>query len=128
MTRCNSHESFVLCLHRVGPGFPVTPLYIFDQPFKGHVVDALAPLSFVIYLDFLSIRSIDQNVMDLFRILFKRSIQIKLVFLAKSAQNGICKTGWIHTGLPSKRCDRSLIDTQRFIRDHQILVKLHLIS
>ena len=118
-TRRNIHKRLILRFRRLGMRLAITPLHAPDQSLERHVIDALAPLPFVIYFDSLSIRTVDQNIMDLFRIVFKRSVQIKFVFFTQCLKNRICKASLIRTGLPAKHRDCSLIDTFGRIRDHQ---------
>ena len=70
----------------------------------------------------------DQDIMNFLRVLFKRRIQIKMIFLGQCLQYGIGKTALVRAGLPPHHGDRSLIDAESLVRDHQILVKLHLVT
>ena len=51
-----------------------------------------------------------------------------MIFFRQGIQNRPGKTSFIGTGLPSQYGNGALVNTQRFIRDHQILVKFHLIT
>ena len=51
-----------------------------------------------------------------------------MILFRQCIQDRPGKTTFIGTGLPPQYSDGSLIDAQRLIRDHQILVKLHLIA
>ena len=70
----------------------------------------------------------DQDIMNFLRVLFKRSVQVKMIFLGQCLQYGIGKTALVRAGLPPHHGDRSLIDAESLVRDHQILVEFHLIS
>ena len=93
-TRCDPHKTLVLCLAGLGERLPVTAVYVLDQALKGHVVNAGSALSCIVDLYFLSAGSalscivdlyflstgsVDQDIMDLLRIIFKRSIKIKVI-------------------------------------------------
>ena len=80
------------------------------------------------HLDLLASGSVDDNVMNFLRILFKRRVQRKLILFAKRIQDSISKTLLICTGLPSHDGYSPLADAQILIRNDQILVKLHLIA
>ena len=127
-TRCDPHKALVLCLAGLGECLPVTAVYVLDQALKGHVVNAGSALSCIVDLYFLSTGSVDQDIMDLLRIIFKRSIKIKVILCRQGIQNRPRKASRLRAGLPAKDDDRSLVDTQGLIRDHQILIKFHLIS
>ena len=76
----------------------------------------------------MSLRAVDQNIVDLLRIILKWSVQIKVIFFAQSFQNCPGEAAFIRTGLPPEGRDRPLVDGQAFVRNHQILVKFHLVS
>ena len=127
-TRCDPHKTLVLCLAGLGKRLPVTAVYVLDQALKGHVVNAGSALSCIVDLYFLSAGSVDQDIMDFLRIIFKRSIKIKVILCRQGIQNRPRKASRLRAGLPAKDDDRSLVNTQGLIRDHQILIKFHLIS
>ena len=78
-TRCDPHKALVLCLAGLGECLPVTAVYVLDQTLKGHVINTGSPLSCIVDLYFLSAGSVDQDIMDLLRIIFERSIKIKVI-------------------------------------------------
>ena len=80
------------------------------------------------HLHFLAAGSVDDNVMNFLRILFKRSVQRELILFAERVQDCIGKTLLIRAGLPSHDGDSALADAQILIRDDQVLIKLHLIA
>ena len=82
-TRGNPHEGFILRLGCLGIRLAVSAGHVLNQSFKGNIVYAFSTLALVVHLDLLSIRSINQDVMDLLRVLLKRGIQVKLVFPAQ---------------------------------------------
>ena len=116
--RSNTHKRFIFLFHDIRRSFPVTALHIFYQSFKGNRISPLPSLSLIIYRDFFSFCSMQNNVYHFIGIILKRSIQIKRILFSESQQNSISKTGRIVTGLPSHDGDRSSVDTETFIRDH----------
>ena len=52
----------------------------------------------------------DEHVMDLLRVFFKRCVQIKFIFSAQSLKDRTGKAVLICARLPSQNGDRSLID------------------
>ena len=76
----------------------------------------------------MSIRSINQNILYLLRIILEWCRKTEIILSGKRIQNCSGKTSLTCAGLPSCHHDRAFQDTQRFIRDHQINVKFHLIS
>ena len=86
-TRCDPHKTLVLCLAGLGERLPVTAVHVLDQALKGHVVNAGSALSCIVDLYFLSTGSVDQDIMDLLRIIFKRSIKIKAILCRQGIQN-----------------------------------------
>ena len=81
LTRRNAHKALILCLGCLGEGFLVAALHIAEQALKCHRIDALAPLSLVIHLHLFSIGTVQDHILDFLRILLKRCIQVKVVFL-----------------------------------------------
>ena len=126
-TRGNIHESLILCFDCLRSRLPVSALHIFEQSFKSHIIHAFSALPLIKYFHALSVRPVNQDIMDLFRIFFKWRIQIKPVLFAESVQNRPCKTGFVRAGLPSENRDRSFIDRKRRIRDDQFFRELHFI-
>ena len=83
-TRCDPHKTLVLCLAGLGERLPVTAVYVLDQALKGHVVNAGSALSCIVDLYFLSTGSVDQDIMDLLRIILKWGVEIKVVLRSQS--------------------------------------------
>ena len=83
-TWCDPHKALVLCLTGLRERLPVTAVYVLDQALKGHVVNAGSALSRIVDLYFLSAGSVNQDVMDLLRVIFKRSIKIKVILCRQS--------------------------------------------
>ena len=72
--------------------------------------------------------AVQNNILYLLGIIFKRCIQIKTVFPAKGIQNSIGKTALICARLPAHHYNSPFRNAQRLIRDHKIRVKFHLIT
>ena len=72
--------------------------------------------------------TMDEDILNLFRILAERRIQRTFIFPCQSIQNRSGKASLRGTGLPPENSDSPFIDTQFLIRDHQIDIKFHLIS
>ena len=124
----DAHERFILCFHTLRPRLPVPALHIFYQPFKGHIINAFAPLSFVMNFHLSAAGAMDQNIPDLLRIILKGSIQAEIISLGQSFQDGVGKAFFIGTGLPAHHRDSSLGNTFGHIRNHQIHIKFHPVS
>ena len=75
-----------------------------------------------------AIRSVDDHILDFLWIVLKWRVQRKVICFAKCIKNRIGKTLLIRTRLPSHYGNRPFADAQSLIRNHQILVKFHLIS
>ncbi|CCZ61743.1 unknown [Hungatella hathewayi CAG:224] len=127
-TRGDPHKGFILRLGCLRVRLTVPSGHILNQTFKGHIVYAFSALSLVVHLDFFSVGSINQNVVNRLRILFERCVKAELVFTAQRLQYGACKASLICTGLPAQYSDGPLVDAQTLVRNHQILIELHLIS
>ena len=104
------HEGLVLRLHGVGERLPVAAVYVGDQPLECHVVDALAPLAFVVDFYLSAFGSVDQNVVNLRGILLERRVQIEVVFLRQRVQDGAGEAPFFRAGLPAQHGDGSLVD------------------
>ena len=72
--------------------------------------------------------AVEQHVADLLGIVLKGRAQFELVRLGKGFQNGSGKAALVRAGLPAHNYNGSLIDGQGLVRDHQILVKFHLVA
>ena len=75
-----------------------------------------------------SVGAMNNDMFDLLRIILKWRCKIKLIFFSQCIQNRSCKASFICAGLPSGHSDRTIQNTERWIRDHQFYVKFHLIS
>ena len=80
------------------------------------------------YLHFPAVRSVNQHVINILRQLLNRGIQAELIFLRKCAQNRIGKASLIFTRLPAHDLNGTFVNTELLIRNHQLRIKLHLIS
>ena len=69
-----------------------------------------------------------QNILNFLRIFPKRCIQIEVIFFCQCLQDRICKRSRLLTALPPQHGNRTLVDAQRAVRNHQVGIKLHLIS
>lgn len=116
--RCNHHKVFILLTGNFRASLPVTPFHIPDKPFKGDIINAFAPHTFIVNPDFLALCSVNQNIMNLLGIILKRRVQRKIVMLRQSLQNRIGKASGGIGGLPSQNSNGTLIDTQRWVRNH----------
>ena len=121
------HESLIFLFDRIGSRLPIAAFHIFDQTFECYIVDSAPPLSGIIHFHLFSVGSMDNNIMDLFRIILERRIQRKIIFSGKRVKNRAGIAALIGTGLPAQHNDRSLCNTQRRVRNHQLLIKFHLI-
>ena len=66
--------------------------------------------------------------MDFLWIVLKWRVQRKIIFFTERVKNRIGKTLLIRTRLPSHYGNRPFADAQSLIRNHQILVKFHLVT
>ena len=128
LTGCDPHETLVLLLHNVRTGLPVFSFHIPDQPLKGNRVNALPALSLIVDIHLFPVRTVQQHPPDLLRILLKGRVQIKMVLPAERLQHSVGKAALIRAGLPSRHGDGALVDALGGIRDHQLLIKLHLVA
>ena len=124
----DAHKRLVLGLCHFGPGLSVAPLHAPDQPLKGHVIDALSTLAPVMHLHLFPVGAVDEYIVYLLRIIFKGCAQRKFVFSGQRLQDSPGVAPPVRTGLPAQDDDGPLVDAQGFVRDHQVLVKLHLVA
>ena len=77
----------------------------------------------------MAVRTMDQNIMDLWGIILKRCIQIKVDTLLQSASRiARLKLPFVTQDCQPHDRNGSLVDTSGLIRYHQILIKLHLVA
>lgn len=128
LARGHTHEGFVFLFCRIRSGLTVAALYIFDQPLKSHIVHTDAALTAVMHLDGFSVRSVNQDIVDFFRIFTERSGKGKIVLLCERIENGSRIARFVRAGLPAEHGDGSVCDGYGLVRNHQILVELHLVA
>ena len=128
LARGHTHEGFVFLFCRIRSGLTVAALYIFDQPLKSHIVHTDAALTAVMHLDGFSVRSVNQDIVDFFRIFTERSGKGKIVLLCQRIENGSRIARFVRAGLPAEHGDGSVCDGYGLVRNHQILVELHLVA
>ena len=128
LTGRDPHKLLIFLLHGLGSRLPVAFLHAPDQPLESHIVDAHTPLAFVVNLHHAAVGAMDQHMADFRRKILIGRFQIKAVFFGQGVQNCTGKAVLVRAGLPAHGRDGSFYDTQAFIRDHQILVKLHLVT
>ncbi len=126
--RSYSHEFFIFCFSGFRTGLSISALYILDQSLKGNAIDPLTSLTFVMNLHFIASGTVNEQIMDFFWIIPKRSLQRKIIFFRQGIQNRIGKAFLIITGLPSLNYNGTIHNTKALIRNHKIFVKFHLIS
>ena len=80
LARRHPHKLFVLLLHRIRTGLPVSAPDIFHKPFELHIIDAFPALSAVVHLYF-PVRAVNQHIAHFFGQLLIRRIQVKPVCL-----------------------------------------------
>ena len=82
----DAHEGLIHRLHGLAEGLTVPALHIPDQPLERHIVGALAPLAAVTHLDLAALCPIDQDIMNLSRIVAKRRIHAEMVLPGQRIQ------------------------------------------
>ena len=80
------------------------------------------------HLDGFSVRSVNQDIVDFFRIFTERSGKGKIVLLCERIENGSRIARFVRAGLPAEHGDGSVCDGYGLVRNHQILVELHLVA
>ena len=83
LTGSDTHKGLVFLLGALRSGLTVTALDIFDQAFKGDGIYTTSTLTGIMHQHLFAVRSVDQNVMNFLRIIFKRRIQVKMIFLCQ---------------------------------------------
>ena len=68
-------------------GFPVSAVHIFNQSLKGHVVNTGAALPRIMDRHLFPLCPVNQDIVDLFRIILKGSIQAKMVLFGQGVQD-----------------------------------------
>ena len=126
--RCDPHKFFILCLGCFRISLTISALYVLNNTFKCNIVEPFSALSKIMHIHILTIRTVNQYILNLLRIFLKRRIQCKLIFFRKCFQYGSGKTALLAGRLPAHDCDCTFIDTQALIRNDQIRIKFHLIS
>ena len=76
----------------------------------------------------MAVRPVDQQVMDLLRIILEGCAETEVVLFGQGIEQGSGKGPLRSAGLPARHNDRALINGQILVRDHQFLVKLHLVT
>ena len=87
ITRRDGHETLILLAAPLGSGLSVTALYILDQAFKRNIVYTNASLSLVMYLHLTASFSVNQQVLNLLRVLPERRIQAEMVLSRQCFQH-----------------------------------------
>ena len=128
LTGRNSHVGLILLLDNIGACLSVLPLHVFNQPLKGHRIDALSSLTLIVNLHLPAFRSVNQHMKDLFRQILYRRIQTELIFFGKSLQKSVGKAAGVPRGLPAHHLNRPLAKTQRPVGNHELRVKFHLVA
>ena len=127
-TGSNAHKSFKFLLYNIGSGLSVLALHIPNQTFKGNGVYTFPSLALIMYLNFSSAGSVNEHMINFFRILLHRCIQTEIIFLGQRPKNRIRKATAVVTGLPAHHLNGTVINTQTLIRNHQIRIEFHLIT
>ena len=83
ITRSNGHKVLIFLLHHLRACLAVTPFHVFNEPVKSHVIYPLASLTAVMYLHFMAVRSVNQNILYIFRIVLERRGQLKVIFFGQ---------------------------------------------
>ena len=128
VTGGDAHKGLILRFGRLRASLPVSALHTLDQPLKGHIVNSLSSLAAIVHLHLFAACPVNQDVVDFLRIVLKGRAQGKFVLLSQRLQDGPCVASLVRAGLPSQHHNSSLVDAQRFVGNHQILVKLHLVA
>ncbi len=105
------HIGLVLRLRGFRKGLPVAPVHIFQKALKGHIIDPFPPLPFIMDLYLLPLGAVDQDIVDILRIILKWGVQAKMVFPGQGIQDRPGKAPLIRAGLPAHHHDRPLGDT-----------------
>ena len=82
----HAHERLVFRLHGFPERLPVTPLHVADQALERDIVDALASLPLIMNSDLTPACPIDQDIMNLLRIILERCIQSESIGIRKCDQ------------------------------------------
>ena len=132
LARGHTHEGFVFLFCRIRSGLTVAALYIFDQPLKSHIVHTDAALTAVMHLDGFSVRSVNQDIVDFFRIFTERSGKGKIVLLCQRIENGSRIARFVRAGLPAehegKASRLNLLHADAAVRAGKALAEVELIS
>ena len=99
--RRNAHKSLILCLGGFREGLLVAALHIADQSLKCHRIYAFPSLALIVHLYFFSVGSVQEHVLNLLRIVLKRCVQIKMIFLTQGIQDCVGKAVFVRAGLPA---------------------------
>ena len=84
----HTHECLVFRLHSFPERLPVTSLHIADQALERDIVDALASLPLIMDGDLTSTCPINQDIMDLLRIISEWCVQSESIGIRKRDQKG----------------------------------------
>ena len=82
-TGCDAHESLVLLFHDIGSSLTIFSLHIFNQSLEGYGINTSASLSLIMDFYLFAACSVKKDILNVLRIFFKRSIQIKTIFFAE---------------------------------------------
>ncbi len=128
LARGHTHEGFVFLFCRIRSGLTVTALYIFDQPSNATSYTPTPALTAVMHLDGFSVRSVNQDIVDFFGYSQNGVESEKSYSFASASRIGSRIARFVRAGLPAEHGNGSVCDGYGLVRNHQILVELHLVS
>ena len=81
VTGRNAHKLFIFLFHHLRGRLPVLALYISQKSFKRHIVHTLAAHTFIMHFQLFSVRAVNKNTADFFRVFPVGRLQRKVIFL-----------------------------------------------
>ena len=132
MAECTWGDPHVLLIvrtHTLGEALTVTAVYIGQQALEGHLMHiSLSKLGRIADRHLLALRAVQDDRADLRRVVLKWRVEAEMIGLTECHQHRMREAALILRVHPARNGDRSFVQTQALVRNHQRQIKLHLIA
>ena len=119
-TRGDPHILLIVRAHTLGEALTVAAVDIGQQTLKGHLMHvALSKLGLIVHRHLLALRTVQDDRADLRRVILERRVEAEMIGLTEGHQHRMREAALILRVHPAGNGDRSLVQTQALIRNHQ---------
>ena len=128
-TRCDPHILLIVRAHTLGEALTVPAVDIGHQTLKSDLMHvSLSKLGLVVHRHLLALRTVQDDRADLRRVILERRVEAEMIGLTEGHQHRMREAALILRVHPAGNGDRSLVETQALVRNHERQIELHLIA